>query len=157
MTQVSNVLFERVKRTMEHKETLLCDCNLEICLKGECSMDECPVEDWIDELKTVIKSISQETVRREAEVFHALSDPQRIKIVRLLALKGELCSCEIQAALGEKQPITSYHLNLLKRSGILKAEKRGKWMYYRTSTPQVISLIETADKINHLSIQKLKR
>jgi len=57
-------------------------------------------------------------------------------------------------AVGEKQPITSYHLNLLKRSGILEAEKRGKWMYYRIRTPKVISLIENADEINYLSIRK---
>ena len=51
-------------------------------------------------------------------------------------------------AFGEKQPITSYHLNLLKKSGVLKAEKRGKWMYYRIGSPKITSLIEAADGIN---------
>ncbi len=150
MTQVSNTLFERVKRTMEQKETLQYNCKPARCLRGECSMDECPVEDWIEDLKATIESIPQKTVEEEAEIFHALSDPIRIRIIRLLAIKGELCSCEIQAAIGEKQPITSYHLNLLKKNGILKAEKRGKWTYYRISSPEIISLIEKADKINSI-------
>ena len=35
-----------------------------------------------------------------------------------------------------------------KKSGVLKAEKRGKWMYYRIGSPKITSLIETADGIN---------
>ena len=35
-----------------------------------------------------------------------------------------------------------------KKGGVLKAEKRGKWMYYRIGSPKIIFLIETADGIN---------
>jgi len=65
VTQELDVLFERVRRTMERKETLLCECQLGKCLCGECDMDECPVDGWIDELKTTIKSMPKEAVRKE--------------------------------------------------------------------------------------------
>jgi len=110
-------------------------------------MDECPVESWIDELKNTAQSIPEEDVKDMAEVFHALSDPLRIKILKLLAVMGELCGCEIQVAFNLKQPAISYHLNLLRKAGVLNAEKRGTWMYYRIGKPEVLSLLAIADKI----------
>lgn len=145
MSEVSEVLFERVRRTMKQKDILT--CQLGKCLLGECSITECPVEDWIAELRGKTESIDKKTLTLEAVVFHALSDPTRLRIIKLLAMQGRLCACEIQAAIGESQSLTSYHMGLLKKAGIVKAEKHGVWAYYRLSSPMVISIISVADKI----------
>ncbi len=46
------------------------------------------------------------------KVMKALSDPNRVKIVKLLQHR-EMCVCELQAALGVSQPTVSKHLRLL--------------------------------------------
>ncbi len=145
MSEVSAVLFERVRKTMKQKDTLT--CRLGRCLLGECSVAECPVEEWINELRDKAESINKKALTLEARVFHALSHPLRLKIVKLLAIKGELCACEIQAAIGESQSSTSYHIGLLRKAGILKAEKHGVWAYYTLSSPKVLSIISITDKM----------
>jgi len=145
MIELSEVLFKRVRNTMKQKDIL--DCQLGKCLIGECSLSECPVEDWIGDLRGKAESIHKKALRLEARVFHALSDPLRVKIVKLLAMKGELCACEIQAAIGESQSSASYHIGLLRKAGIVTAEKHGVWAYYKISSPTVLSMINMADKI----------
>jgi DNA-binding transcriptional ArsR family regulator len=63
------------------------------------------------------------------EVFKALGDETRIRIVRLLA-KRSLCVCQIVDALGEPQYKVSRHLGILKRAGILVDRREGTWMHY---------------------------
>jgi ArsR family transcriptional regulator len=63
-------------------------------------------------------------------IFKALSDETRLRIIKLLE-HGELCVCDIGAALGMVQPKVSFHLSVLKNSGLLKGRKQGKWMHYR--------------------------
>ena len=64
------------------------------------------------------------------EVFKALSDPSRIKIVEMLAENGELCVCRIYERLDMTQPAVSHHLAILKRAGLVCARKQGQWVYY---------------------------
>lgn len=61
----------------------------------------------------------------------ALADEQRLTAVALLRQEGELCACEIQAALGVTHATVSHHMSVLASSGIVSARRRGKWMYYR--------------------------
>jgi ArsR family transcriptional regulator, arsenate/arsenite/antimonite-responsive transcriptional repressor len=63
-------------------------------------------------------------------IFKALSEETRLRILKLLK-KGELCVCDIVAALGIVQPKVSFHLNVLKESGFLKDRKQGRWIHYR--------------------------
>ena len=48
---------------------------------------------------------------------------------------GELCACEIQAALGLSHPAVSYHMSMLVQAGLVRSERRGKWIHY-TLTPE---------------------
>lgn len=65
------------------------------------------------------------------EIFQALSDPYRIRIVRLmLAVKGEVCLCEISESLNEPEYKLSRHIKILKTSGLLKSVRGGKWIYH---------------------------
>ncbi len=64
------------------------------------------------------------------KIFHALSDETRVKIIKLLS-EGELCVCEMVAALNMVQPKVSFHLGILKDAKLLTSEKKGKWIMYR--------------------------
>ena len=63
----------------------------------------------------------------------ALADPARIKIVSMLAscAPGEICACDLPAALGKSQPTISHHLKLLVAAGLVEREQRGKWAWFR--------------------------
>jgi len=61
--------------------------------------------------------------------FKALSEETRLRILKLLE-NGELCVCDIVAALGMVQPKVSFHLNVLKEAGFLKDRKQGRWTHY---------------------------
>ncbi len=62
-------------------------------------------------------------------VFKALSDETRLRILKLLE-QGELCVCDIVAALDMIQPKVSFHLAVLKEAGLIKDRKQGKWVNY---------------------------
>jgi len=62
-------------------------------------------------------------------LFKALSDETRLRILKLLE-EGELCVCDIVAALDMVQPKVSFHLKVLKDAGLLKDRKQGKWVHY---------------------------
>lgn len=62
-------------------------------------------------------------------VMKAASDPNRIKVLKMLAKKA-MCVCEIQEALGLAQSTTSKHLKLLEDSGLVVSEKDGLWVNY---------------------------
>ena len=64
------------------------------------------------------------------EVFKALGDPTRLRIVQLLARHGETCVCKIVDDLEMNQPAVSFHMAKLKQAGLLSARKQGQWIYY---------------------------
>ena len=61
----------------------------------------------------------------------ALSDERRLTAVAILRREGELCACEVQAALGLTHATVSHHMSVLTSAGIVTARRRGKWMYYQ--------------------------
>lgn len=63
-------------------------------------------------------------------IFKALSDETRLRILKLLE-RGELCVCDIVAALDMIQPNVSFHLGVLKEAGFIKDRRQGKWIHYR--------------------------
>jgi ArsR family transcriptional regulator len=82
-----------------------------------------------------------EPVRVEfAERLKALADPTRIGIVNSLARSPELCVCNLTDAFGLSQPTISHHLKILREAGLIAAERRGTWSYYRLNRPAVAEL-----------------
>ena len=66
-----------------------------------------------------------------ASVFRALGDPNRVRIVSILANASEpVCVCDLTAVLGLSQGTTSFHLKKLTDAGFLHREQRGVWAYY---------------------------
>lgn len=68
------------------------------------------------------------------EIFKALGDPARLKIVCMVAEAGDLCVCRIVEALEMGQPAVSHHLAKLKYAGVLSSRKEGQWVYYSLNT-----------------------
>ena len=64
------------------------------------------------------------------EIFKALGDPTRLRIVQMLARNGETCVCRIVDELEMNQPAISHHMAKLKQAGLLNARKEGQWIHY---------------------------
>ena len=77
-----------------------------------------------------IAKIKEEQVRTFIRVMKALSDPNRVKIMKMLEAK-ELCVCEITALLGLAQSTVSKHLKMLEDAGLVASWRDGAWVNYR--------------------------
>lgn len=76
-------------------------------------------------------SLTPEEAKATAAVLKALGDPQRLRMVNLLATSPEpVCVCEITAAVDLAQATVSFHLKKLVSVGLLRREQRGTWAYY---------------------------
>jgi ArsR family transcriptional regulator len=63
--------------------------------------------------------------------FGVLADPTRLRLLSLIAAAGEACAaCDLVDSLGVSQPTVSHHLKVLRESGLVESEKRGRWVYY---------------------------
>ena len=69
-------------------------------------------------------------ISSEPEVIRLLGDPLRAWLVELLAA-GPACTCHLVADTGAKQPTVSHHLRALREAGLVTAESRGRFTYYR--------------------------
>lgn len=72
------------------------------------------------------------TDKKIAEIFKALCDENRIKILHLLQT-GEKCACHCNDEINVTQPTMSHHMKVLCDSGIVVGRKEGKWMHYSIS------------------------
>jgi ArsR family transcriptional regulator len=79
-------------------------------------------------------------------IFEAFADPTRRRILALLADQGELCVCELTAALDQGQPKISRHLATLKEAALVIPRRSGTWMHYRLDpalSPWVVGLLQS--------------
>jgi len=105
------------------------------------SKAESPAE-YMRELNKLVKEkIDEKIIKKQSKILKAISNPERLKIMRLLSAR-KLCVCEIMLALKLSQTTTSYHLRVLRGAGLVKDEKKGKWVFYGISNPDAIKLIE---------------
>ncbi len=77
-----------------------------------------------------------------AAQLKAIADPARIRLVSMLATSetGELCACDLPAALGKSQPTISHHLRQLVDAGLVEREQRGKWAWFRLRTDRLAAI-----------------
>jgi ArsR family transcriptional regulator len=85
-----------------------------------------------------------------ARRLKAIADPHRLRLLSLLmaAPDGEGCTCDLTEALGLSQPTVSHHLKKLHEVGLVTAERRGVWTYYRVDCEAlrvVTAVLEPAD------------
>jgi ArsR family transcriptional regulator len=83
-------------------------------------------------------------MRNFIRVMKALSDPNRVKIIKMLQHKT-MCVCEMQSALQISQPAVSKHLKILEDAGLVDFKKDGLWVNYHlsdgSSSPYVASIL----------------
>jgi ArsR family transcriptional regulator len=75
-----------------------------------------------------------------AALFKAIADPARLRLLSLIACHpgGESCVCDLTPAFDMTAPSVSYHLKILREAGLITAQRRGTWVYYRVQ-PQVMA------------------
>jgi ArsR family transcriptional regulator, arsenate/arsenite/antimonite-responsive transcriptional repressor len=84
--------------------------------------------------------IGADEAARLAERFRALSDPTRVRLLSLIAERGEVCACELVGVLPVSQPTLSHHLKVLHDAGILEREREGRWVHYRVRDDAVTAM-----------------
>jgi ArsR family transcriptional regulator len=90
-------------------------------------------------------ALSDAEAAATAEVFKALADPARVRIVNMLASGEPVCVCHLIEPLGLSQPTVSHHLKKLTDAGLLEREQRGKWAYFSLRPDAVETLASVAD------------
>ncbi|WP_411267271.1 ArsR/SmtB family transcription factor [Actinoplanes sp. KI2] len=70
---------------------------------------------------------------RFAPMFKALGDPVRLRLLSMIASAGggEVCVCDLTGAFHLTGPTISHHLRVLREAGLVDADRRGTWVYYR--------------------------
>ncbi len=76
-----------------------------------------------------------------SSLLKALADPTRQRILLQLG-KGERCVCDLTSDLDLAQSKLSFHLRVLKESGLVSDRQSGRWIYYRLE-PLMIRDLET--------------
>jgi ArsR family transcriptional regulator len=91
-------------------------------------------------------ALDEEEAEATAELFRALGDPARVRIVNTLATSAEpVCACELEPRLGLSQSTVSHHLKKLVDAGLVDREQRGKWAYFSLKREAVETLAAVAD------------
>ena len=92
------------------------------------------------------EALSDEEAAATADLFKALADPARVRIVNLVASAGEpVCACNLNEPVGLSQPTVSHHLKKLVEVGLLEREQRGKWAYFSLRREAVEKLALVSD------------
>ncbi|MFZ2015316.1 MAG: metalloregulator ArsR/SmtB family transcription factor [Nocardioides sp.] len=82
-----------------------------------------------------------------AAMFSALSNPVRVRLFALIACHdgGEACVCDLIEAFEVSPPTISHHLKVLRKAGLITAERRGTWIYYSVDSVKLAELAQVLD------------
>lgn len=64
-------------------------------------------------------------------LFKCLAEQTRLQCLMIMRARGEVCVCELMAALDQDQPKISRHLAQLRSCELVQTKRSGKWVYYR--------------------------
>jgi len=82
----------------------------------------------------------------EIDVFKALADPTRLKILECIK-NGEKCICEIIPYTGKSQPNVSQHLKVMKHAGIIDERKDGTRIMIKISKKEIFDIIDQVSRL----------
>lgn len=77
-------------------------------------------------------------------LLRVLAEPIRLRVVQALA-EGERCVCDLTTELELAQPKLSFHLKVMKETGLITARQQGRWIYYRLRPELLLSLRDWLD------------
>jgi len=93
--------------------------------------------------------VDDETASDLADLFKALGDPTRVRIIHAL-LQSELCVHDLTVVLGMGQSAVSHQLRILRNMRIVKRRKEGKTVYYSLDDDHVAQVFKlTLDHVSH--------
>jgi ArsR family transcriptional regulator, lead/cadmium/zinc/bismuth-responsive transcriptional repressor len=92
--------------------------------------------------------LPDETIAKMANIFQAMSDPTRLKIIHSL-IQSELCVCDLAAVLEMTQSAISHQLRYLNNLTLVKRRKVGRMVYYSIVDEHVLTLFENG--LTHVS------
>ncbi len=95
---------------------------------------------------------SRESIAGMAEIFKALGDPSRLKIVSALLVQ-EHCVCDLAAICQQSESAVSHQLRVLRSLRVVKNRREGKIIYYSLDDEHVRSLIQMS--LDHISHQQI--
>jgi ArsR family transcriptional regulator len=115
----------------------------------------------VEENSVVRTGVSEETVGRLVALGRALSDPIRVRMLRMMAEGREccdfsdsdvpaddgdegICVCEFEEAFSMGQSKISYHMKKLKDAGLVREERRGRWAFYSLDRETASALLGEA-------------
>ena len=81
----------------------------------------------------------------EVDIFKALADPTRLKILESVE-NDEKCICEIIPLTGKSQPNVSQHLKVLKNAGIIEERKEGTRILIKSTNDKIYQIIKLVKK-----------
>lgn len=102
------------------------------------------------------KQIHWQRYALQAEVIQALAHPIRLAIVDLLR-GGEVCVCDIAAAVGAERSNVSRHLAVMLKAGALRTRKDGLKVYYSLSTPCIVGFMDCATRALEHDLEQRSR
>jgi ArsR family transcriptional regulator len=88
-----------------------------------------------------------------APMFKALGDPVRLRLMSMIASVPEVCVCDLTAAFDLSGPTISHHLKVLREAGLVDAERRGTWVWYRVK-PGVLRQLSALLDISALTRER---
>lgn len=98
-----------------------------------------------ERVRAVQASLPEDDLVEElAEVFGLLGDPNRLRLLASLLEGGELCVCDLAAAVGMAESTTSHALRLLRAHHVVKARRSGRMMRYSLRDGHVRMLLDVA-------------
>ena len=101
-----------------------------------------------EEVKKTLETMpSSDTILGLSQIFKALGDPSRIKIVTAL-LDREHCVCDLSVLCGQSESAVSHQLRILRTLRIVKNRRQGKRIYYSLDDDHVRSLLQMS--IEHI-------
>ncbi|KNF09810.1 transcriptional regulator, ArsR family [Gottschalkia purinilytica] len=120
-------------------------------MKDKFTDDICEIalknEKVINDLKK--QMLLEEEVLRLSQIFKALGDPTRLKIIHALS-KRHLCVCDIASLLDMNQSAISHQLRVLRNLRLVKYRKEGKSAIYSLDDDHVLGLFNQGlEHINH--------
>lgn len=102
--------------------------------------DECCLVD-VGALAPEVRPLREHLVASR-DMLAALADPARQDLVQVLA-RGELNVGQIAERVTLSRPTVSHHLNILRRSGLLRARKQGREVYYRLHKDRIVATLQS--------------
>jgi len=83
-----------------------------------------------------------------SNLLTVIGQPARIQILVVLG-EQEACVCHLESALGMRQPSISQHLMVLRKAGLVTAQREGRNIFYRMAKPELVNILyQTAALIN---------